>query len=69
MLGTCPDIAYTITCLSQFCVNLSKEHLDKALHICRYLASTKNYSLVYNGNKGQGIKGYADADWASNPTT
>ena len=31
MLGTCPDIAYAVTKISQFAVNPSREHLDKAL--------------------------------------
>ncbi len=40
MLGTGPDIAYTITVMSQFAVNPLREHLDKALYICHYLAGT-----------------------------
>src|ERR1700685_4095028 len=35
MLGTRPDIAYAVTKLSQFSVNPSREHFDKALYICR----------------------------------
>ena len=45
MLGTRPDIAYAVTKLSQFSVNPSCKHLDKALYICRYLAGTLNYAL------------------------
>ena len=63
------DIAYTIIYLSQFCMNLLKKYLNKTLYICRYFASTKNYLLVYDSNKGQGIKGYTDTDWTLNPTT
>jgi len=69
MLETHLDIAYAVIYLFQFCVNPLKEHLDKTLHICRYLASTKNYLLVYNNNKEQSIKEYINADWVSNPTT
>jgi len=42
MLGTCPDITYTITKIAQYSVNPSKEHMDKAQYICRYLGSTKH---------------------------
>jgi hypothetical protein len=37
MLGTRPDIAYAVTKLSQFASNPSKDHLSKALYICKYL--------------------------------
>jgi len=69
MLGTRPDIAYAVTRLSQFSVNPSKEHLDKALYICRYLAGTRDYALIYDGTSDQGLEEYTDADWGSNPTT
>jgi len=69
ILGTHPDIAYAVTCLSQFSANPSKEHLDKALYICCYLAETRDYALIYDGTSDQGLKGYTDADWGSNPTT
>jgi len=50
MLDTQLDIAYAITRLSQFSVNPSKKHLSKVLYICCYLAGTKDYVLIYNGN-------------------
>jgi len=69
MLGTCPDIVYAVTRLSQFSANPSKEHLDKALYICHYLAGTRDYALIYDGTSNQGLEGYTDTDWGSNPTT
>jgi len=69
MLGTCPDIAYAVTCLLQFSANLSKEHLDKALYICHYLTGTRDYALIYDGTSDQGSEGYTDANWGSNLTT
>ena len=69
MLGTHPDIAFTVTKLSQHAANPSKEHLQKALYICRYLAGTAHYKLVYNGPKAQGIIAYADSDWASDSSS
>ena len=67
MLGTRPDIAFAVTKLSQDASNPSKEHLDKALYICRYLLGTPNYALVYDGPEDGGLEAYADSDWASNP--
>ncbi len=67
MLGTRPDIAYTVTKLSQFAVNPSREHLDKALYICRYLAGTSKYALVYDGISNKGLIAYTDSDWAADP--
>ena len=61
MLGTRPDIAYAVTHLSQFTVNPSREHLDKALYICRYLAGTSNYALVYDGPSNKGLMAYTDS--------
>jgi hypothetical protein len=69
MLGTQPDIAYAVTKLSQYAANPSEEHLSRAYYICRYLAGTPNYALVYNGRGGDGLIGFADSDWASDPTT
>ena len=69
MLGTRPDIAYAVTKLSQYAANPSEEHLSRAYYICRYLAGTPNYALVYNGKGGDGLIGFADSDWASDPIT
>jgi hypothetical protein len=67
MLGTRPDISYAVTKLSQFAVNPSREHLDKALYICRYLAGTADYALVYDGPSNRGLIAYTDSDWAADP--
>ena len=69
MIGTRPDIAYAVTKMSQFAANPNKEHLDRALYICRYLLGTSKYSLVYDGKSGGGLIGFADSDWASDPIT
>jgi hypothetical protein len=58
-----------VTKLSQYAANPSEEHLSRAFYICRYLAGTPNYTLVYNGRGGDGLIGFADSDWASDPTT
>ena len=65
MLRTHPDITYTVTKLSQFAANPSGEHLNKALYICRYLAGTKNYAVVFDGKSQKGVMVYTDSDWAA----
>ena len=63
MLGTRPDITYAVTKMSQYAANPSKEHLDNALYIFRYLAATQEYSLVYQGKSGEGFIAYTDSNW------
>jgi hypothetical protein len=67
MIGTRPDISYAVTKLSTFSANPSQEHLNAALHICRYLAGTRDYKLVYNGESQKGLIAYADSDWDTDP--
>jgi hypothetical protein len=69
MLGTCPDIAFAVTKLAQFLANPSQDHVNKALHVCHYLISTRKYCLVYNGESGAGLIAYSNSDWASDPNT
>jgi hypothetical protein len=66
MLGTRPDISFTVTQLAQHAANPMEDHLNKALYICRYLIGTPDYKLVYDGASGKGISACTDSDWASN---
>ena len=52
--------------LSQFSVNPSKEHLDKALYIICYLIGIQDYCLVYDSSSNRGLHAYTDFDWAAN---
>jgi Reverse transcriptase (RNA-dependent DNA polymerase) len=65
MIGTCPDISYAVTHLSQFTTNPSEDHYKAALHICRYLAGTQDYKLVYGKTADKGLMAYTDSDWAA----
>ena len=67
MLGTRPDIAFAVTKLAQFAANPSKEHLDKAKYVLRYLAGTAKYALVYQGASNKGLIAYTDSDYAADP--
>jgi Reverse transcriptase (RNA-dependent DNA polymerase) len=65
MLGTCPDIAFAVTKLSQHAANPSEDHLSRALYICCYLLGTLDYALVYDRPSDGGLEAYVDSDWAS----
>jgi hypothetical protein len=68
MLGTRPNISFAVTKLAQYSANPSKDHLDKALYICRYLVGTQNYRLTYDGASEQGLNTTTDSNWASDAT-
>lgn len=63
-LGTRPDIAYAVIMMSQFMVNPSEEHIQKALYIVKYVATNPNGKIIYNGKQKEGFVAYCDADWA-----
>ena len=65
MLGTRPDITYAVTKLAQFSVNPSSDHMSKAKYILRYLNSTRNYNMVFDGSHDAGLIAYTDSDWAA----
>ena len=49
----------------KFAANPSQDHLDRAHSICHYLAGTKNFTLVCDGDSQKGIYAYTDSDWAA----
>ena len=42
-----------------------EDHLDKAKYISHYLVGTQNYSVVYDGKKGESLQAFTDSDWVS----
>jgi hypothetical protein len=68
MLGTRPDIAFAVTQMAKFAANPSDEHLNKAFHIMRYLAGTREYALVYDGSSDSGLFAYCDASYGDDRT-
>jgi hypothetical protein len=63
--GTRPDLAHTISCLSQFNSCPTAQHLSAAKHTLRYLNKTKSWSLFYPANEPLILEGFSDADYAS----
>jgi hypothetical protein len=63
MIGTRPDIAYSVGVLSKYNANPGKAHWQAVKRVFRYLQGTKNHSLEYR-QTGKSLIGYCDADWA-----
>ena len=61
--GTRPDIAFAVNDVSRFNNKHGKAHWAAVKRIFRYLRGTVDYKLFYG--KGEELKGYTDADWAS----
>lgn len=66
MLLTRPDIAYVVSIVSKFMVNLRNEHWRAVKWILRYLKGTSSYSLLYEGVRMSNnlAEGYVDANFA-----
>jgi len=67
MLGTRPDIAYSVTALGCHTANPGIKHQHTLNHLFHYLRRSSDYKLVYcHGTPGgDTILGYVDADWGS----
>ena len=63
-IATCPDIAFTISTVTQFSQNPGPEHWEAVKCIYRYLLGTKKLALTFRVGK-QGLEGFTDADGAS----
>ncbi|GKE10645.1 ribonuclease H-like domain-containing protein, partial [Tanacetum coccineum] len=61
-----PDIAYIVSCLSQFMHSPLKSHLKTALKVIKYLKSSpsKGINVIKSSAYGIDLKAYTDADWA-----
>jgi len=67
MLGTRPDIAYTVTALGRHAANPGIKHQHTLDRLFRYLHGSSDYKLVYRRGVpgGNTILGYVDANWGS----
>jgi hypothetical protein len=63
--GTRPDLAYTITHLSQFNSSPSITHLTAAKRVLRYLQGTKDKHLVFPWNNQLKMTAYTDASYGN----
>lgn len=65
MLGSRPDLAFTVTVLSRFLENPHQNHWKAAKRVLRYLKGTKDLALVYRSAQLNSLSVYSDADWAN----
>src|SRR5690606_6274732 len=69
MTCTRPDLAFTVSHLSQFSANPTFEHLKALKRVFHYLQKTKSYALEYKGPTSNEdpeqyqLHAYCDADW------
>ncbi|CAA9998248.1 unnamed protein product, partial [Nesidiocoris tenuis] len=64
-IATRPDIAHSVSFLSQFNQNHAEDHWKAAKRILRYLSGTKEVGLVYK-KTSELLHGYSDSDWGNN---
>jgi hypothetical protein len=67
--GSRPDLAYTITFLSQFNSCPNNTHLQAAKRVLRYLNGTKDWVLFYPAKQPLVLEGFADASYANDLDT
>ena len=60
---TRPDLAYSLSFVSQYMHSPSEEHMEAVLHILQYLKSSLGKGLMFTKGANFTIEGYTDADW------
>ena len=82
MLGTRPDLGYTVSTLSKYNANPTPEHSIAAKRVLRYLRRTANVGITFGGQKNPAIDEalentnlwtdlvrFTDSDWAGDLDT
>jgi len=64
---TRPDIAYSISILSQFMAKPCESHWKEAKKVLRYLKGTLYFGILYTNESDVELAGFFDSDWAGNP--
>jgi hypothetical protein len=68
MLGTRPDIAFSVSVVSRYASNPDESHLRAVKNIFRYLRGTANYELCFQGTL-ESLTGFTDASWGDDFST
>ena len=63
MLCTCPDLAYSVSQISQFNNHPTEEHDAATNRIFKYLCGTTSLGITFDGKMGLGMGAYSDANW------
>jgi len=64
MVGTRPDLAYTISILSKFSSNPTPNHIAAPKRVLRYWQFTSAVHLTFVTNAESQLEGYSNSDWA-----
>ena len=66
-VATCtrPDIMHAVGEVAKYCEKHGKQHWIAAKRVLKYLKTTADYSVVFNGKSKGELEGFADASWAS----
>jgi len=62
VIGTRPDLTYTVSALSQFSSKPTTQHMGILKQVLRYLKGTKNLTLIYRKSEVT-LSGYSDSDY------
>lgn len=65
MLGTRPDLSFSISYFSSFQNSYEEHHWMYLKKVLRYLKGTRKYSLLLNNSNEQPLTGYVDSDFAN----
>lgn len=68
MLGTRPDIAYSVACVSRYASNPTDQHMKAIKRIFSYLRGSLDLQLTFRGDLAD-LAGYSDSDWGGDPST
>jgi len=68
MLGTRPDIAFTVLVISRYSANPIEAHIMLIKKVFYYLKDTTSIGLIFRGSLAPLI-GYIDSDYASDYNT
>ena len=66
--STRPELGYSVGVLSRYLNSPNIQHVMAAKRILRYLKHTANLGLTFDGSQELTLEGFADADWAGDPT-
>ncbi|PNY16454.1 flavonol sulfotransferase-like protein [Trifolium pratense] len=64
-----PEIAYSVSKLSQFLSAPTNEHMLAGLHVLKYIKNCPGQGLFFAANSSLKLKGFSDSDWAACPDT
>ncbi len=64
LIGSRPDLAFAVGKLSRYSEKPSQENWIVVKRIFRYISGTKNYGILYDGNRTLITEGFSNADWA-----